>query len=100
MPRSKARPGPDGPRAEPGAESQDHVSCTEVAERVTDYLERSLPPDEAALVEQHLNCCEGCLWYVDQIRTTIETVGRIEPEEVPPQVRAQLLTAFRHRTRS
>ena len=67
------------------AESHDHVSCTEVVELVTVYLERSLPPDEAALVEQHLNCCEGCVWYVDQIRTTIETVGRIEPEEVPPQ---------------
>ena len=82
------------------AESHDHVSCTEVVELVTDYLERSLPPDEAALVEQHLNCCEGCVWYVDQIRTTIETLGRIEPEEVPPQVRAQLLTAFRDWTRS
>ena len=77
------------------AESHDHVSCTEVVELVTDYLERSLPPDEAALVEQHLNCCEGCVWYVDQIRTMIETVGRIEPEEVPPQVRAKLRTAFR-----
>src|SRR3954454_3819923 len=77
------------------AESHDHVSCTEVVELVTDYLERSLPPDEAALVEQHLNCCEGCVGYVDQIRTTIETLGRIEPEKVPPRVRAQLLTAFR-----
>ena len=82
------------------AESHDHVRCTEVVEPVTDYLERSLPPDEAALVEQHLNCCEGCVGYVDQIRTTIETLGRIEPEEVPPQVRAQLLTAFRDWTRS
>jgi hypothetical protein len=44
--------------------------------------------------------CEGCVWYVDQIRTTIEALGRIEPEEVPPQVRAQLLTAFRDWTRS
>ena len=82
------------------AESHDHVRCTEVVELVTDYLERSLPPDEAGLVEQHLNCCEGCVGYVDQIRTTIETLGRIEPEEVPPRVRTQLLTAFRDWTRS
>jgi putative zinc finger protein len=82
------------------AESHDHVGCTEVVELVTDYLEGSLPPDAAALVEHHLNCCEGCVWYVDQIRTTIEALGRIEPEEVPPRVRAQLLTAFRDWTRS
>jgi len=37
---------------------------------------------------------------VDQIRTTIEALGRIEAEEVPPRVRAQLLTAFRDWTGS
>ena len=81
------------------AESHDRVSCTEQVELVTDYLERSLPPDEAALVEQHLDCYEGCVWYVDQIRTTIEALGRIEPEEVPSQVRERLLIAFRDWTR-
>ena len=77
------------------AEAHDHVSCSEVVELVTDYLDRALPADDAALVEQHLNFCEGCIWYVDQIRTTIETVGRIEPEEVPPEIERKLLTAFR-----
>jgi predicted anti-sigma-YlaC factor YlaD len=66
------------------AESHDYVSCTQVVELVTDYLGRSLSPDAAALVAQHLNCCEGCVRYVDQIRTTIEALGRIEAEEVPP----------------
>jgi anti-sigma factor RsiW len=82
------------------AESHDHVSCSEVVELVTDYLERSLPPEEAALFEQHLNFCDGCVWYVDQIQTTVETVGRIEPEEVPPEVRAQQHAAVRGRKRS
>jgi predicted anti-sigma-YlaC factor YlaD len=82
------------------AESHDHVSCSEVVELVTDYLERSLPAYDAALVEQHLNFCEGCIWYVDQIRTTIETVGRIEPEAVPPEIENQLLAAFREWKRS
>jgi predicted anti-sigma-YlaC factor YlaD len=81
-------------------ESHDHVSCTEVVELVSDYLERSLTPDEAALFEQHLNFCEGCQWYVHQMRTTVATVGRIEPEEVPPEVGSQLLAAFRDWKRS
>jgi anti-sigma factor (TIGR02949 family) len=72
-----------------------HVTCSEVVELVTEYLERSLPADDATLVEQHLNFCEGCVSYVDQIRTTVATVGRIEPEDVPPDVRDRLLTAFR-----
>ena len=77
-----------------------HVTCDEVVELVTDYLEGSLSPEDATLVEQHLNFCDGCVWYVDQIRTTIETVGRIEPEEVPSHVRESLLTAFRDWRRS
>ena len=77
------------------AEPHVHLGCQEVVELVTDYLERALPADEAALFEQHLNFCDGCVWYVDQIRETVATVGRIEPEEVPPETRERLLTAFR-----
>jgi anti-sigma factor RsiW len=72
-----------------------HVTCSEVVELVTDYLERSLPAGRATLFEQHLNFCDGCVWYVDQIRATVATAGRIEPEQVPPDVRERLLTAFR-----
>ena len=76
-------------------DSHQHVTCSDVVELVTDYLERSLPADDTTLFEQHLNFCDGCVWYVDQIRGTVETVGRIEAEEVPPDVRDRLLTAFR-----
>jgi predicted anti-sigma-YlaC factor YlaD len=80
--------------------SDRHVSCQEVVELVSDYLEGALTPDEAALFEQHLNFCDGCDGYVDQVRTTIATVGRIEQEEVPPAMRQKLLAAFRDRGRS
>jgi anti-sigma factor RsiW len=75
--------------------STEHVSCQQVVELVTDYLEQALPADEAALVEQHLNFCDGCVWYVDEIRSTIATVGRIDEAEVPPETREKLMTAFR-----
>ena len=75
--------------------SSEHVSCQEVVELVTDYVEHALPADRTALFEQHLNFCDGCVWYVDQIRTTIASVGRIEEQDVPPETREQLLAAFR-----
>ena len=80
--------------------SPEHVTCQEVVELVTDYLEGGLTPEEAGLFEQHLNFCDGCDWYVDQLRTTIATVGRIEQEDVPEAIRAKLLSAFRDRGRS
>ena len=81
-------------------ESSERITCQELTELVNDYIEGTLPSHEMALFEQHLNFCDGCDWYVDQIRTTIETVGRIEPEEVPPEIESRLLTAFREWKRS
>jgi len=73
----------------------EHISCQEVIELVTDYLERALPSEEASLFEQHINFCDGCEWYLDQMRATIAAVGRVEEENVPPEARDKLLTAFR-----
>jgi predicted anti-sigma-YlaC factor YlaD len=81
-------------------ESGDRITCQEVTELVNDYLEGTLGPHETALFEQHLNFCDGCDWYVDQMRTTIAAVGRIEPADVPPALRDSLLAAFRDRRRS
>ena len=72
------------------------LTCREVVELVTDYLDRALPPDAAALFEQHLDGCDGCSGYVDQIRTTIATVGRVRAEDVPPETLDRLMSAFRN----
>ena len=77
------------------AESHDHLSCQEVVELVTDYLDGALSADDATLFEQHLNFCEGCVWYVDQIRTTVETLGEVREEDVPPEAKDRLMAAFR-----
>jgi Putative zinc-finger len=77
------------------SKSADHITCQEVVELVTDYFDRSLPEDETELFEQHLNFCEGCDSYVDQMRTTVATVGRIREADVPPETRERLLAAFR-----
>jgi anti-sigma factor RsiW len=79
---------------------REHVTCQEVVELVTDYFEGALSPEEAALFEQHLNFCDGCDWYVEQMRTTIATVGRVDDSAIPPAMRARLLAAFRDRNRS
>lgn len=72
-----------------------HLSCLEVVELTTDYLEHALPTSEASLFEQHLNFCDGCERYLDQMRKTITTVGRPRESDVPAHARAQLLAAFR-----
>jgi anti-sigma factor RsiW len=77
------------------AEHGPHISCQEVVELVTEYLEAALPAGEAALFEQHLNFCEGCVWYVHQIRTAVAATGELREEEIPAETRDALVAAFR-----
>jgi predicted anti-sigma-YlaC factor YlaD len=73
----------------------EHLACQEVVELVTGYLERTLDPETVSLFEEHLNFCDGCEAYLDQMRATIAVVGRLEAD-VPDDARQRLLTAFRN----
>jgi anti-sigma factor RsiW len=75
------------------------ITCQEVVEVVTDYLEGRMSPEDVAIFEAHLELCDGCKWYVEQMRITIAAVGRIDEADVPDEMRETLLTAFRSRTR-
>jgi anti-sigma factor RsiW len=77
----------------------EHLSCLQIVELITDYLEGMLPPETASRFEEHLNFCDGCETYLEEMRATIAAVGRVdivEEEEIPAETRESLLTAFRH----
>jgi anti-sigma factor RsiW len=73
----------------------EQLSCQELVELVTEYLEDALPPDERARFEAHIEPCDGCRAYLQQIRTTIELTGQLTPEQLEPAAEAALLGAFR-----
>jgi anti-sigma factor RsiW len=71
------------------------MSCKELVELVTDYLEGVLSAEDRRRFEQHI---AGCLWcgrYLEQMRLTINTVGRIEEDSISPAAKDSLLHAFR-----
>ncbi len=71
------------------------LTCQEFVEIVTEYLEGTLPPPEQLRFERHLGICPGCHTYLKQIRQTIETLGTLTEESIPPRARQELLDAFR-----
>jgi anti-sigma factor RsiW len=75
--------------------SAKELTCQEVVELVTAYLEGALDDDDARLFEEHLAACEGCRRYVEQMRTTIELTGRLAEDSLDPEARDALLEAFR-----
>ena len=71
------------------------ITCRELVELVTDYLEGSLPPAERLRFERHLVFCPGCVVHVEQMRLTIARLGALREEAIDPQARDDLLAAFR-----
>lgn len=71
------------------------LTCQEIVELVTDYVEGTMSPELRASFEFHLSKCDGCTNYVEQIAMTIRLAGKVEAAELSPEFRARLIEAFR-----
>jgi anti-sigma factor RsiW len=71
------------------------LTCQELVELVTAYIEGTLPPDERARFDAHLVVCPGCVTYLAQMRQTISLLGTLTEASLSPQARDDLLEAFR-----
>ena len=71
------------------------LTCKEVVELVTRYLDGALDPAELARFDEHLAGCEGCDRYLAQFRRTIDSVGHLPAESIPVATRDHLLDVFR-----
>ena len=71
------------------------LTCREVVDLVSDYLEDTLPAGDRARVAAHLETCPECTAYLVQLRATIGALGRLRQEEIPLPVLLRLVAAFR-----
>jgi anti-sigma factor RsiW len=71
------------------------LTCKEIVELVTDYIEGVLPIEMRSRFDQHLSVCHPCVVYLDQMRRTIATLGRLPEESIPQSVMDTLLQHFR-----
>ena len=69
--------------------------CKELVELVTEYLEGTLPPADQRRFEDHLKDCPYCVTYLDQMRQTIRTLGRLTEEDLSEDAKQDLLRIFR-----
>lgn len=75
---------------------ENEMTCKELVELVTDYLEGTLPDDVRMRLEAHLSGCEGCTNYVEQMRQTIRLTGQAYEESLSAQQRDELLRLFQN----
>ena len=71
------------------------LTCQELVELVTDYLDDALPPAERARFDSHIRDCDACLTHLRQMRTTLDLLGRLSPKHIGADAERTLLRVFR-----
>jgi hypothetical protein len=70
------------------------IACREFVELVTEHLEGRLPEPVERAIATHLDLCEPCLIYLEQIRATATALKTMPTATIPPPARARLLDVF------
>ena len=74
---------------------RDELVCQQVVELVSDYLEGALTRRDRRRFERHIRACPNCTAYLEQMRVTIATAGRLTPEDLSPEARDEFTELFR-----
>ena len=71
------------------------ISCREVVELLSAFIDGELPLPLRARVETHLAGCDGCTMVLEELRQTIRLTGELSEDRLTDAQRATLLAAFR-----
>jgi anti-sigma factor RsiW len=74
---------------------RDGLSCRELVELVSDYLEGALPADQHSRFESHVAGCEHCAAYLRQMRETLVLLGTLPADALSREAEDELRVAFR-----
>jgi anti-sigma factor (TIGR02949 family) len=68
------------------------LSCAEVLDRLSDFVDGELAPDERERVEQHLRACGGCERFGGSFRALLALLQRERdrPASLPEELRERL----------
>ena len=75
--------------------SKNELVCQQMVELITDYLEGALSRSQRRRFEAHLAGCEHCTEYLEQMRATIRLTGRLQAEDLSPEMRQEFGALFR-----
>jgi anti-sigma factor RsiW len=72
----------------------EELVCQQVVELITDYLEGALSRAQRRRFDAHLADCEHCTEYLEQMRATIRLSGRLNAEDLTPEMRADFSALY------
>ena len=69
--------------------------CREAVSLMAAYLDGALDAGDRKRLEVHLAGCPHCSEYLAQIRTTIDALGGVEPDDLPDGAVDELVALYR-----
>jgi predicted anti-sigma-YlaC factor YlaD len=70
------------------------LTCRQMTELITDYLEGRLPWMDRARFRLHIGMCKNCREYLKQMKLSVAVLGAMPVEPVPDDVMEELLARF------
>ena len=71
------------------------MTCQELVELVTEYLEGALSELDRARFEEHIALCPMCQVHLEQLRVTVRELGTLRERDFDPDVLAEMQERFR-----
>ena len=71
------------------------MTCQQLVELVTDYLEDALSDVDRARFEEHIGLCPMCQTHIQQLRITIRELGQLREHDIDPGILAEMQQRFR-----
>lgn len=56
-------------------------ACIEVFEKLSEYLDGELSPQECAEIQEHIQDCEPCVAFVESLKTSIRASRDLRPQQ-------------------
>lgn len=71
------------------------ITCVELVEVATEWMEGALSDERRAAVSRHLTACKNCTTYIAQLLASVRILRRSVIEPPAAARSAELLAAFR-----
>jgi len=71
------------------------IVCRQAVDLMARYLDGALTGRDRARLEGHLADCPHCREHLAQLRVTIDTLGRVEPDDLPGEALDELVSLYR-----
>jgi len=70
------------------------LTCNQFLEELSEYLDDTVEGKLRQELEEHISECPNCWVMVDTTKKTLQIYKGLEPEPLPNELRARLMTAL------